>query len=90
MGKDIALVSILIVHFGIALFCGFLSGWGFVGGILTGVITLLVTTAAMGTGLVGPATIGILILAGLGGFNILLLFNLVTGVGVSANLLSSD
>lgn len=85
------LTSLLIFHYGIVLFFGLaLCDWGFVGSLLLGTFFIILGFVGLGGGLVGPITIAILIIAGLGFFNILWIVNIITGAAIAAFLLASD
>ena len=89
MGKSIALSSALIFHYILVLFIGLgLTTWGLVGSLSLGTFSILLTTAIIGTGLVWPATIVCMLLIGLGVFNGLWIFPLVTAAGISICMLS--
>ena len=89
MGKSIALSSALIFHYILVLFIGMgLTTWGFVGSLSLGTFSILLTTAIIGTGLIYPATIVCMLLIGLGVFNGLWIFPLVTAAGISFCMLS--
>ena len=88
-GKSIALISILIIHFiGIFVLGMGVCGWGFLDCLMGGVFFIIATTAAIGTGLVGPAVILCIILAAFNCFSVYYILHLITAAGVSACLLS--
>jgi hypothetical protein len=88
--KELTLASLLIFHYGIVIFFGQVFDWGFVGSLLLGTFFIFLGLVGLGGGLVGPITIAILIIAGLGFFNILWIVNIITGASVAAFLLASD
>ena len=89
MGKSIALSSAIIFHYILVLFVGTcLTSWGLVGSLSLGTFLILATTAIIGTGLIGPATIVCLLLIGMGVFNGFWILHIITAAGISICMLS--
>lgn len=89
--KATALIAALILHYTIVLFFGLvLCDWGLIGSLIVGTFFLVFTTAVIGTGLVGPAAVVCMIIAGLGWFNALCVINMITAAGISYCFLSGE
>jgi hypothetical protein len=88
-GKTIALVSVLILHYILVFVIGIgVCGWGFLEAIAAGTFFIIVTTAAIGAHLVGPAVIVCILLAAFDCFSVYYILHLATAAGVSSCLLS--